>query len=104
MDLIERVYGATPWVNPVVILSKPDGDIRLCLDMRQANTAIICGRYPIPTVDALLQGMNEPVMFSKLDLKWGYHQMELTPELTGITTFAVHNGIYRKFKYLEFHQ
>lgn len=96
MDIIEKVEGSTPWVNPVVVVPKAQSkDIRLCLDMRMANKAIIRGRYPIPTVDELLQGMNGSVMFSKLDLKWGYHQLELTAESRAITTFAVHSGIYR---------
>lgn len=84
----------TPWVNPVVVLPKTDGDIRMCLDMRRANEAIVRERYPIPTVDEILQSMNGSAVFSKLDLKWGYHQLELTPESREIT-FAVHNGVYR---------
>ncbi|KAJ8414520.1 hypothetical protein AAFF_G00037220 [Aldrovandia affinis] len=63
--------------------------------MRRANQAIERERYPIPTVDEILQGMNGSTVFSKLDLKWGYHQLELSPESRGITTFAVHNGVYR---------
>ena len=39
--------------------------------------------------------MNGSTIFSKLDIKWGYHQLELTPESREITTFAVHNGVYR---------
>ncbi|KAJ8411216.1 hypothetical protein AAFF_G00172220 [Aldrovandia affinis] len=95
MDIIEPVDGPTPWVNPVVIVPKADKDVRLCLDMRRANQAIERERYPIPTVDEILQGMNGSTVFSKLDLKWGYHQLELSPESRGITTFAVHNGVYR---------
>lgn len=95
MDIIEEVNGPTPWVNPVVIVPKANCEIRLCLDMRQANRAIIRERYPIPTVDELLQSMNGSMFFSKLDLKWGYHQLELTPQSRQITTFAVHNGVYR---------
>lgn len=95
LDIIEPVDGPTPWVNPVVIVPKANSEIRLCLDMRQANLAITRERYPIPTVDELLHGMNGSVVFSKLDLKWGYHQIELTPESRGITTFAIHNGVYR---------
>lgn len=94
IDIIERVEGPTPWVNPVVVLPKTDGDIRMCLDMRRANEAIVRERYPIPTVDEILQSMNGSAVFSKLDLKWGYHQLELTPESREIT-FAVHNGVYR---------
>ncbi|KAJ8363309.1 hypothetical protein SKAU_G00121400 [Synaphobranchus kaupii] len=95
MDIIEPVDGPTPWVNPVVIVPKADKDVRLCLDMRRANQAIERERFPIPTVDEILQGMNGSTVFSKLDLKWGYHQLELTPESRGITTFAVHNGVYQ---------
>ncbi len=95
LDIIEPIPAATPWVNPVVIVPKPEDDIRLCLYMRQANKAIIRGWYLIPRVDELLQSMHGSSVFSKLDLKWGYHQLELTPQSRGITTFAVHNGAYR---------
>ena len=94
-DIIEEVDGPTPWVNPVVIIPKADGDIRLCIDMRRANEAILRGRHPIPTVDELLHSMNGSKVFSKLDLKWGYHQLELSPESRQITTFVTHKGLYR---------
>ncbi|PFX23612.1 Transposon Ty3-G Gag-Pol polyprotein [Stylophora pistillata] len=93
--LVEEVDGPTPRVNQVVIISKADGDIRLCIDMRQANKAIIRGRYLIPTVYELLHNMNGSKVFSKLDLKWGYHQLELNPESRQITTFVTHKGLYR---------
>ena len=43
------------------------------MDMRRANEAIVRERYPIPTVDEVLQSLNQSTVFSKLDLKWGYH-------------------------------
>ena len=58
--------------------------------MRRANEAIIRGRHPIPTVDEVLQSMNGLIVFSKLYLRWGYHQLELTPASREITTFATH--------------
>ena len=94
-DIIEEIDGPTPWVNPVVIIPKADGDIRLCIDMRRANEAILRGRHPIPTVDELLHSMNGSRVFSKLDLKWGYHQLELSQESCQITTFVTHKGLYR---------
>ena len=94
-DIIEPVEGPTPWVNPVVVVPKAGGEIRLCIDMRRANEAIIRTRYNIPTVDELLQNMNGSKIFSKLDLRWGYHQLELSPESRGITTFATHEGLYQ---------
>ncbi|KAM8832564.1 uncharacterized protein K02A2.6 [Spinachia spinachia] len=94
MDIIEKVEGATPWVNPVVVVPKAkDTDIRLCADMRMANKAIIWGIYQIPTVDELLHDMKVSVVFSKLDLKWGYHP--ILEESRAKTTFAVHHGTYR---------
>ena len=69
--------------------------------MRRANEAIIRERYPIPTVDEVLQCLNQSTVFSKLDLKWGYHQLELHPDSRSITTFTTHCGLYQ-YKRLMF--
>ena len=95
LGIIEPVEGPAPWVNPVVIVPKNNGEIRLCIDMRQANRAIMRRQYPIPTVDEVLHTMNGSKVFSKLDLKWGYHQLELSPESREITTFATPDGLFR---------
>ena len=100
-DIIEPVEGPTPWVNPIVIVPKQGVDIRLCINRRRANEAIELTCYSIPKVDELLQNMNGSKIFSKLDLKWGYHQLELAPESRGITTFASHESLYR-YKWLRF--
>ena len=94
-DIIEPVEVASKWVNPIVIVPKNNGEIRLCLDMRRANEAIERVRHPIPTVDEILQGMNGSKVFSKLDLKWGYHQIPLEENSREITTFATHAGLFR---------
>ena len=94
-DIIEAVDTPSSWVNPVVIVPKANGEIRLCVDMRRANEAIQRVRHPIPTVDELLQSMNGSTVFSKLDLKWGYHQIELDPESRDITTFVTSAGLFR---------
>ena len=95
MDIIESVEGPTPWVSPVVVVPKQNGEIRLCVDMRRANEAIIRERHPIPTVDDVLHSPNQSTVFSKLDLKWEYHQIELEPASRSITTFVTHCGLYR---------
>ena len=100
-DIIEPVEGPTPWVSPVVVVPKPGGDIRLCVDMRKANEAIIRERHPIPTVDEVLYNVNGSKVFSKLDLKWGFHQIELQEESRNITTFITHKGLFR-YKRLMF--
>ena len=73
IDIIEPVEGLTRWVSPVVVVPKQNDEIRLCVGMRKANEAIIRERYPIPTVDKVLQNPNQSTVFSKLDLKWSYH-------------------------------
>ncbi|XP_022777877.1 uncharacterized protein LOC111319348, partial [Stylophora pistillata] len=73
MDIIELVEGPTQWVSPVVVVPKQNDEICLCVDMRRANEAIIREHYPKPTVDEVLQSLKQSTMFSKLDLKWGYH-------------------------------
>ena len=75
-DIIEEVpEGLTSWISPLVIIPKPDGDIRVCADMRRANEAIVRERHPIPSVKELLHRLNGSTMFRKLDLKWGFHQI-----------------------------
>ena len=95
MGIIQPVEGPASWVNPVVIVPKNNGEIRLCVDMRQANQAIMRRRYPIPTVDEVLHTMNGSKVFSKLDLKWGCYKLELSPESREITTFATPDGLFR---------
>ena len=101
LNIIEPVGAPTPWVSPVVVVPKPNEDIRLCVDMRQANEAIIRDRHPIPTVDEVLRTVNQSTVFCKIDLKWGYHQLELDEESRKITTFATHCGL---FQYKELNQ
>ena len=101
LDIIEKVSGPSSWVSPVVVVPKPKGDIRLCVDMRQANMAVKRERNPIPTIDEVLQDLNQSKFFSKLDLNSAYHQIELAPESRDITTFGTHDGPYR-YKLLMF--
>ena len=61
------------------------GDIRLCIDMRRVNEAVVRERYPFPTVDETLQQLNGSSVFSKLDLRAGFHQIELTEEARNYT-------------------
>ena len=97
LDIIERTDDdPTPWVNRTVVVSKPGtDDVRLCLDMREANKAVEPTRYPIKTVEEILQNLSGSKVFSKIDLKWGYHQLELDPESRGITMFVTHNVFFR---------
>lgn len=102
-DVIERVEGPTPWVSPIVVVPKPKrpGEVRICVDMRQANKAIMRERHPSPTVDDIVQKLNNARVFSKIDLRSGYHQLMLAEESRYITTFSTHDGLWR-YKRLNF--
>ena len=91
----------TTWASPVVVAPKPSGEIRLCVDIRRANEAIIRERLPIPTVDEVLEELNGSTIFSKLDLRHGFHQVELHTNSRDITTFVTHDGLFR-YKRLSF--
>ena len=95
LDVIEKVEGPTSWVNPLVVVEKPSGDIRICLDMRQANQAIVQEKHPVPTVEETLQEVSNAKVFSKLDLNMAFHQIKLHSDSRDITTFAAPNCLYR---------
>ena len=95
-DIIEAVNGPTPWVSPLVVIPKHNSDqVRVCVDMRRANEAVIRERHPIPTIDDILLDLNGASVFSKLDLKWGFHQIELDLPSREITTFVTNRGLFR---------
>ena len=99
--IIEKVVGATPWASPLVVIPKKDGDVRLCVDMRMPNQAIQRERHPMPIVDDLIHKLNGATVFTKLDLRVGYHQLSLAEESRHMTTFATHKGLPR-YKKLNF--
>ena len=95
LDIIKKVDSPTAWVSPLVVVPKGDKDVRLCVDMRRANEAVERERCPIPPIEEVLQDLNKGMVFSKLDLKWSYHQIELTEDSRKITTFITHKGLFR---------
>lgn len=101
LDIIEDVEGPTPWVSPLVAVPKSNGEIRICVDMRRVNEAIVRQRHPIPTLEETLQDLNGATVLSKLDLRWGYHQVELHPDSRTLTTFSTHLGL-KRYKRLIF--
>ena len=78
----------------LVLVPKSDGVIRICVDMCRANEAIVRERNPIPTIEEVLYDLNGSTVFSKLDLKWGFHQIELEAESREITTFVTHRWLF----------
>lgn len=94
-DIIERVAEPSPWVSPMVPVAKDSGEIRLCIDMRQANKAVLRETHPLPIVEELLGSVNGAVRFSKIDIKDAYHQVEISERSRPITTFITKYGLFR---------
>lgn len=94
-DIIEPVEESSAWVSPIVPILKDNVEIRLCVDMRRANQAVIRETHPLPIVEEMFGGITGATCFSKLDIKEAYHQIEISERSRGITTFITKQGLFR---------
>ncbi|XP_056013214.1 uncharacterized protein K02A2.6-like [Ostrea edulis] len=92
---------ATDWVNSLVIVEKKNGNLRLCLDPKDLNKAIKRQHFKIPTVQEIASQLNGKSLYTILDEKDGYHQVELDTETSYLCTFQTLFGRYR-YKRLPF--
>ena len=100
-DVIEKVTEPTDWVNSLVVVEKPNGKLRICLDPRNLNKAVKRPHYTMPTLDDAVSKMAGARYFSKLDAQSGYWQIKLEEKSSYYTTFNSPFGRYR-FKRLPF--
>lgn len=99
--IIAKVEEPTEWVSGMVIVEKPNGDIRVCIDPKQLNKAIKRQHHKMPTTDEILAEMADAKFFSKVDASSGYWQIKVTHESSNLLTFATPWGRY-KFLRLPF--
>jgi hypothetical protein len=67
----------SPWGAPIIFIRKKDRSWRLCIDYHQLNKATIKNQYPLPRIDDLFDQMKGAMVFSKIDLRSGYHQLRI---------------------------
>ncbi|UYV72938.1 hypothetical protein LAZ67_10001233, partial [Cordylochernes scorpioides] len=100
MDIIEPIV-TSKWISPIVVSKNKDGSIRLCVDLREPNKAVILDAYPIPLIEDILSSLHGCKVFTNLDLSQAYHQIRLHPNSRYLTAFITHMGIYQ-FKRLPY--
>ena len=84
----------SPWEAPILFVKKKDGTLRLCIDYRQLNKVIVKNKYPLPRIDDLFDQLKGARVFSKIDLRFGYHQLRIKEQDIQKIAFRTRYGHY----------
>ncbi|GJU15675.1 putative reverse transcriptase domain-containing protein, partial [Tanacetum coccineum] len=92
---------SSPWGAPVLFVKKKDGSFRMCIDYRELNKLTVKNRYPLPRIDDLFDQLQGSSVYSKINLRSGYHQLRVREEDIPKTAFRTRYGHY-EFQVMPF--
>ncbi|WVZ53112.1 hypothetical protein U9M48_004098 [Paspalum notatum var. saurae] len=97
-ELLEKGFiqpSTSPWASPVLLVEKKDTkDKRMCVDYRALNKVTVKNKYPLPRIDDLFDQLQGACVFSKIDLRSGYHQLKIRPSDIPKTAFTTKYGLF----------
>jgi hypothetical protein len=96
-ELLDKGYirpSSSPWGCPALFVKKKDGSLRLCVDYRPLNVVTIKNKYPLLRIDVLFDQLARAIVFSKIDLRSGYHQIKIRPCDIPKSAFSTCYGLY----------
>jgi hypothetical protein len=83
-ELLEKGFirpSSSPWGCPAIFVKKKDQTLRMCVDYRSLNEVTIKNMYPLPRIDILFDQLTRARVFSKIDLRLGYHHIHIRPKI-----------------------
>jgi hypothetical protein len=95
-ELLEKGFihpSSSPWGAPVLFVNKKDGSRRMRVDYRNLNEVTIKNKYLLPRIEDLFYQMRGAKVFSKIDLRSGYHQLKIRTEDIPKTAFTIRYGL-----------
>jgi hypothetical protein len=96
-DLLDKGYikpSSSSWGCPALFVKKKDEPLHLCMDYRSLNAVTIMNMYPLPRIDIVFDQLEGAQVFSKIDLRSGYHQIKIRAENIHKTNFSMRYGLY----------
>nr|GEV25019.1 putative reverse transcriptase domain-containing protein [Tanacetum cinerariifolium] len=103
-ELFEKGFihlSSSPWGAPLLFVKKKDGSFHMCIDYRELNKLTVKNCYPLPRIDDLFDQLQGSIMYSKNDLRSGYHQLQIREEDILITVFRTRYGHF-EFQVMPF--